>query len=69
MAAQRLYGVFYTVDGTPKWSMHRNGRLARRYARILKGELGSMPLPTTRSWDAPTFRVCADRYEDFRKAK
>lgn len=63
MAAQRLYGVFWTDNGIPKWGMARNGRGARRIAREKAGLCLSMPLPDTQSWDAPTFRVCADRVE------
>ena len=69
MAAQRLYGVFWhREDGIAMWGLHRNGRQARKIAKARKGELASMPLPSSGGpWDATTFRHCADRYEDFRE--
>ena len=66
---QRLYAVFFGgADGRRQWAMFRNGKEARQCARFLRGELASMPLPGSAGpWDAPTFRCCADRYEDFRE--
>ena len=78
-----LYGVFGSVERTvsdhspsdlagktitvPIWCMVRNLRRAKRIARNCQGYVTRMPLPTTRSWDAPTFRVCSDLVADYRK--
>ena len=65
-----LYG-FYFTDGT--WALARGGRLRERIklARERRADLyrlrhaygyGSPP-----AWDAPTFRVTADRIGDYRQ--
>lgn len=68
MAAHRLYGVFWTEAGRAMWALGRNGRMARRMARLRQGLCVSMVLPAGGGgWDAPTFRACADRIEaDYR---
>jgi hypothetical protein len=68
MAAHRLYGVFWTEEGRAVWGLSRNGRQARKAARIHQGLCLSMRLPYGNgAWDAPTFRVCSDRLEaDYR---
>lgn len=60
---QGLYGIFI---GT-KWAMCRNKRRAIREAKRIGAEVRMMPLPSTMSWDSPTFYTCSDRIADFRK--
>lgn len=80
MAAQRLYGIFWNawiIDragkayACPSWTLERNGTRARRVARHNRGICVSMLLPgSAGSWDAPTFKACADRVEaDYRPAE
>jgi hypothetical protein len=68
MAAHGLYGIFATTEnGRRTWGMVRNGRLALRIGRRVKGEVYRMDLPGSNGpWDAPTFRVIADRIADYR---
>src|SRR4030095_3816094 len=68
MAQQRLYGAFWTnEDGTAMWTLGRNGARMRQQARKYRALVLSMPLPGSYAWDAPTFRVSADRVDaDYR---
>jgi hypothetical protein len=70
MAAHGLYGMFWThpQTGEALWLLERNGRYARKAMRRLKGEVYRMDLPGSNgAWDAPTFRVIADRIADYRE--
>ena len=51
-----LYGVF----AGNMFGMTRNKRQAIKVAKELGGTVRVMPIPDTRLWDAPTFRVCSD---------
>jgi hypothetical protein len=48
--------------------MERSKVRAVRAARKAHGYVTAMPLPdpSSRVWDAPTFRVCSDLIADFR---
>jgi hypothetical protein len=67
---QCLYGVFADdpTTGRPVWGMERSKVRAVRAARKAHGYVTAMPLPdpSSRVWDAPTFRVCSDLIADFR---
>ena len=69
MRTTYLYGVF---DDTKKWwTMTRNRKHAVSMAKECGGNgyVTRMMLPTTRSWDAPTFRACSDLLFDFRQGE
>lgn len=71
MAQHRLYAIFFTnAKGNPAWGMDREKRRALKAGRFTKGLVMSMPLPRPGAWDAPTFRMCADKTEgDYRSMK
>lgn len=64
-----LYGVYVTIDGIDKWGLTRRKREALKFAKRHRGyvhKLDDSGWGSPSSWDAPTFRVTADRIADFR---
>ena len=60
----KLYGIFVVIDSVPKWCLCRNKRKAIKFARQHQGEVRALDdsgWGSPSSWDAPTFRVTADR--------
>jgi hypothetical protein len=66
---RNIYGIFATIEGTRRFGLTRNKKVAIRLAKRHAGEVRVKPdLPEYVSYDAPTFRVLSDSLADFRSA-
>ena len=64
---QRGYYMLSAIeDGRRYFALTYSMREADRMARESHGTVHAMPLPGTRSWDAPTFRMCSEMIRDYR---
>lgn len=68
----KLYGVFAIVAGRQRWGLTGNKREALKVARKHQGEVRSTDRHAFDGGDqygidAPTFRVCSELVQDFRR--